>query len=99
MSVVKVIRIVGTSPQSWAKAASAASQEAAKTIRDIQGVEATDFTAKVDESGRIVEYRTTVNIAFVVRGKDVSEEAGGSRAARGATRGGAAGTGRSGSRR
>jgi hypothetical protein len=76
MSVVKVIRIVGNSPESWAKAAAAATREASKTVRNIQGVEATDFTAKVDANGRITEYRTTVNIAFLVGGKDAGEEAG-----------------------
>jgi dodecin len=87
MSVVKIIRIVGNSPESWAKAAAAAAREAAKTVRNIQGVEATDFTAKVDRSGRITEYRTTVNIAFLIGGGDTAEEAspskGGGRSARG----------------
>jgi flavin-binding protein dodecin len=69
MSVVKIIRIVGNSPESWAKAAAAGVQEVAKTVRNIQGVEATDFTAKVDANGRIKEYRCTVNIAFVVGGR------------------------------
>jgi flavin-binding protein dodecin len=59
---------VGNSPVSWAKAAAAAVQEASKTVRNIQGVEATDFTAKVDANGRIKEYRCTVNIAFLVGG-------------------------------
>jgi flavin-binding protein dodecin len=68
MSVVKIIRIVGNSPVSWAKAAAAAVREASKTVRNIQGVEATDFTAKVDNDGRIKEYRCTVNIAFLVGG-------------------------------
>ncbi|HEY7462792.1 MAG TPA: dodecin family protein [Gemmatimonadota bacterium] len=68
MTVVKIIRIVGNSPVSWAKAAAAAVQEASKTVRNIQGVEATDFTAKVDANGRIKEYRCTVNIAFLVGG-------------------------------
>ncbi len=75
MTVVKIIRIVGNSPESWAKAAAAGVQEAAKTVRNIQGVEATDFTAKVDRSGRITEYRCTVNIAFLVGGRG-TEEAG-----------------------
>jgi flavin-binding protein dodecin len=66
MSVVKIIRIVGNSPVSWAKAAAAGVREAARTVRDIQGVEATDFTAKVDASGRITQYRCTLNIAFLV---------------------------------
>jgi flavin-binding protein dodecin len=69
MSVVKIIRIVGNSPESWAKAAAAGVREAARTVRNIQGVEATDFTAKVDAEGRIKEYRCTMNIAFIVGGR------------------------------
>ena len=69
MSVVKIIRIVGNSPENWAKAAAAGAREAAQTVRNIQGVEATDFTAKVDAEGRITEYRCTMNIAFLVGGR------------------------------
>jgi flavin-binding protein dodecin len=90
MSVVKVIRLVGSSRQSWTKAAQAAVQEAARTIRGIQGVEATDFTGKVDDSGRITEYRCTVNIAFLVGGQGAGGEAG--------ARSGRPGAGRSGGR-
>jgi len=88
MSVAKIIRIVGNSPESWAKAAAAAVKEASRTIRDIHGVEATDFTALVDASGRITEYRTTVNISFVVGGSSLDEEAGKGSGARRASPGG-----------
>jgi hypothetical protein len=89
MSVAKIIRLVGNSPESWAKAAAAAVQEASKTIRNIHGVEATDFTALVDAGGRITEYRTTVNISFVVGGREMAEEeGGGTRRAGGASPGG-----------
>ena len=36
--VAKVVTIIGSSPESFAKAADAAVQEAAKTIRGITGV-------------------------------------------------------------
>ena len=61
--VAKVITIVGTSPVSFAEAASAAVEEASKTIRGITGADVVSMSAGV-EDGRIVEYRTTVNIAF-----------------------------------
>ena len=61
--VVKVITIIGQSPESFAKAADAAVQEAAKTIRGITGADVISMSAAV-ENGRISEYRTTVNIAF-----------------------------------
>jgi flavin-binding protein dodecin len=61
--VVKVITIIGQSPESFAKAADAAVQEAAKTIRGITGADVVSMSAAV-ENGRISQYRTTVNIAF-----------------------------------
>jgi hypothetical protein len=63
--VAKVVTIIGSSPESFAKAADAAVQEAAKTIRGITGVAVLSMSAEV-EGDRISEYRTTVNIAFAV---------------------------------
>ena len=61
--IVKVITVVGSSPESFAKAADSAVQEAAKTLRGITGADVVSMTARV-EGDRIVEFRTTVNIAF-----------------------------------
>jgi flavin-binding protein dodecin len=73
-NVAKVITIIGSSPESFAKAADAAVQEAAKTIRGITGADVISMSAEV-EGDRISEYRTTVNIAFAVERGD---EGGGS---------------------
>lgn len=62
-SVAKVVTIIGSSPESFAKAADAAVQEAAKTIRGINGADVISMSALV-EGDRITTYRTTVNIAF-----------------------------------
>jgi dodecin len=62
-NVAKVVTIIGSSPESFAKAADAAVQEAAKTLRGISGADVVTMSAVV-ENGRISEYRTTVNIAF-----------------------------------
>ena len=64
-NVAKVITIIGSSPDSFAKAADAAVQEAAKTIRGITGADVVSMSAEVSD-GRISEYRTTVNVAFGV---------------------------------
>jgi hypothetical protein len=64
-AVAKVVTIIGSSPESWARAADAAVQEAAKTLRGITGAHAVSMSAQV-EDGRITEYRTTVDIAFGV---------------------------------
>lgn len=63
--VAKVVTIIGSSPESFAKAADAAVQEAARTIRNVTGADVVSMSAVV-EGGRISEYRTTVNIAFGV---------------------------------
>jgi dodecin len=64
-SVAKVVTIIGSSPDSFAKAADAAVQEAAKTLRGITGADVISMSAVV-EGDRITTYRTTVNIAFAV---------------------------------
>jgi flavin-binding protein dodecin len=61
--VAKVVTVIGSSPESFAKAADAAVQEAAKTLRGITGADVLSMSAVV-ENGRITTYRTTVNIAF-----------------------------------
>jgi flavin-binding protein dodecin len=61
--VAKVITLIGSSPESFAKAADAAVQEASKTLRGITGAQVVSMSAVV-ENDRISEYRTTVNIAF-----------------------------------
>jgi flavin-binding protein dodecin len=63
--VAKVITIIGSSPESFAKAADVAVQEAAKTVRGISGAHVTSMSAEV-ENDRISLYRTTVDIAFGV---------------------------------
>ena len=63
--VVKVVTIIGQSPESFAKAADNAVQEAAKTLRGISGAHVISMSAQV-EDGRISEFRTTVDIAFGV---------------------------------
>jgi len=62
-TVAKVVTIIGSSPESFAKAADAAVQEASKTLRGITGAHVTSMSAKVAD-GKISQYRTTVDIAF-----------------------------------
>lgn len=65
MSVVKIVHLIGQSPDSFAKAAEAAVSEAALTIRDIKSFQVDQMSGEV-EGGKIVNYRTSVQIAFVV---------------------------------
>jgi dodecin len=65
--VAKIVEIVGTSNKSWEDAAMVAIEEARKTIRGIRGIKIKDMTARVDpDTGRLVEYRTSVNLSFGV---------------------------------
>jgi flavin-binding protein dodecin len=66
-NVAKVVTIIGSSPESFAKAADAAVQEAAKTLRGITGAQVVSMSAEV-EGDRISVYRTTVNIALAIEG-------------------------------
>ena len=63
--VAKVVTIIGSSPESFAKAAEVAVQEAAKTLRGISGAQVVSMSAEV-EGDRITQFRTTVNIAFAI---------------------------------
>jgi flavin-binding protein dodecin len=65
MSTVKVVELIGTSTKSWEDAAANAIKEAAETVKGITGLEVSAQTAKV-KNDKIVEYRTTVKIAFLV---------------------------------
>ena len=63
MSVVIIRELVGLSPNSWSDAARRAVETAAKTVRNIEGIEVVKSTADV-EDGEIVRYRVTLKISF-----------------------------------
>ncbi len=62
-SVYKVIQLVGTSTESWEKAAAAAIQRAAGTVRDLRVAEVADLDVVV-ENGVVSAYRTKLNVSF-----------------------------------
>ncbi|MDF2441235.1 MAG: dodecin [Abditibacteriota bacterium] len=65
MSVVKIITLVGQSPDSFARAAEAAISEASRTIRNIKSFQVDQLSGEVSD-GRIANYRASVQVAFVV---------------------------------
>jgi len=65
MSVVKIIELIGTTPDGWNEAVQNAVTEAAKTVKNIKGVHVKRCTAKVKDN-KIVEYNANVKIAFIV---------------------------------
>ena len=66
MTVVKVIELIGNSPNNWEEATKNALAEAAVTIKNIKSIYVKSCKARV-ENNKIVEYRAVVKIAFVVQ--------------------------------
>lgn len=67
-SVYKVIEIVGSSSESWEKAAATAVAEASKSLRDLRVAEATAFDIHL-EDGKISAYRVKLKVSFKFMGK------------------------------
>jgi hypothetical protein len=68
-SVYKVIELVGTSSESWEKAASAAIQKAAASLRDLRIAEVVELDMQLDD-GKIIAYRARVKVSFKYGGGD-----------------------------
>ena len=62
-SVYKVIELIGTSPDSWEKAAAAAVETAAKSLRDLRVAEIVELDMQIEE-GKIRAYRAKVKVSF-----------------------------------
>jgi len=62
-STYKVIELIGSSPESWEKAAKNAVETASKSLKDLRIAEATEFDMKMEE-GKVVAFRTKVKISF-----------------------------------
>jgi len=62
-SVYKVIELVGTSSESWEKAAAVAVERASKTLRDLRVAEVTAQDVVI-ENGKIKAFRTKLNLSF-----------------------------------
>ncbi len=68
-SVYKVIELVGTSPDSWEKAAAAAVERAGESLRDLRIAEVVELDMQLDE-GQIRAYRAKVKVSFKYEGGD-----------------------------
>lgn len=62
-SVYKVIELVGTSTESWEKAATAAVERASQTLRGLRVAEVTQLDMAL-EDGKVQTYRAKVNVSF-----------------------------------
>jgi flavin-binding protein dodecin len=63
-SVYKVIELIGTSKDSWEKAAAAAVSRAGKSLRDLRVAEVVKLDLQLDAKGAIEAYRAKVNVSF-----------------------------------
>ncbi len=62
-SVYKVIELVGTSSESWEKAAAAAVETAAKSLHDLRIAEVVQLDMQL-EDGKVLAYRAKVKLSF-----------------------------------
>ena len=62
-SVYKVIELVGTSTESWEKAATTAVETAGKSLRDLRVAEIVELDMQLD-NGKVAAYRAKVKVSF-----------------------------------
>jgi dodecin len=62
-SVYKVVELIGTSPESWEKAAQVAVETAAETLRDLRVAEVVEQDVNIEE-GKVVAYRVKVKLSL-----------------------------------
>jgi dodecin len=68
-SVYKIIELVGTSDESWEKAAAAAVGRASQSLRDLRIAEVVQLDLQLD-NGQVTAYRAKVKVSFKYEGGD-----------------------------
>ena len=71
-SIYKVITLIGTSTESWERAAANAVERASQTLEDLRVAEVRQLDMLLEE-GRVVSYRAKVRVSFKYR-EEVKEE-------------------------
>lgn len=67
-SVYKVIELVGTSSESWEKAAAAAVSRASESLRDLRVAEVSELDMQLKD-GKVDAFRAKVKVSFKYEGK------------------------------
>jgi len=67
-SVYKLIEIIGTSTESWEKAAANAIETASKSLQDMRVAEIVELDMVI-ENGKVQAYRTKIKLSFKYRGE------------------------------
>ncbi len=68
-SVYKVIELVGSSPESWEKAAAAAVERARKSLRDLRIASVVEQDMQI-EDGKVAAFRVRLKLSFKFEGDD-----------------------------
>ena len=68
-SVYKIIELVGTSTESWEKAAAAAVERAAQSLRELRVAEVVELDMVIDD-GKVSAYRAKIKVSFKYEGKE-----------------------------
>jgi len=66
-SVYKVIELIGTSSESWEKAAAAAVARASKSLRELRVAEVSELDMQI-EDGKVKAYRAKIKVSFKYEG-------------------------------
>lgn len=67
MSVLKVIELMAESDKGWEDAAQQAVKKASSSVKGIKSVWVQDFSATVDQKGKIKTYRVNCKVSFEVK--------------------------------
>ena len=66
--VYRVTEVIGTSTNSWEDAAKNAVQTAASTLRSLRIAEITKLDLRLDDAGKVVQFRARVSLSFKYEG-------------------------------
>ena len=68
-SVYKIVELVGTSSESWEKAAATAIERASKSLRELRIAEVSELDVQL-ENGAVKAYRAKLKVSFKYEGND-----------------------------
>jgi flavin-binding protein dodecin len=66
--VYRVTEVIGTSSDSWEDAAKNAIKTAAGTLRDLRIAEVTKLDVRLDDDGKVAQFRTRLSLSFKYEG-------------------------------
>ncbi len=67
----KIIELVGTSPESWEKAACSAVEEAGKHLQDLRIAEVSQLDMQISD-GKVIAYRARIKVSFRYHPKEIA---------------------------